>query len=932
MSISLMQRPKAVPQPGDILVAILYTAKLPPNVSPIGAPVVKSPQLSTKPPMASNTELPKPPTPTSPTFDAPPHRAVTSSSSQHSTLPLRSSVPPSPSSYVHRSIGQALSSRESGEDSPVMNETLSVINEHITDFSTPRQSLATPQAVTEDTESEYSSHLGNHLDHSPYIAGPETDSEENPPLTEADVKQWDAKETAEYLRGIGVDPKHCDIFEEQEITGDVLLDMDQSFIHMKEFDFGLMGRRLKTWHKIRDFQIQVRSGKDSRKSSLKQEGSNEDAARSPLRGTTLLPRIPSLMEERGLSIRPAQHTQPYIHIHSTSPPPDHPMSPASFARSQIGGSTPPSSWRASMAADSPTRPSASSIREMSHSRRHSSIDYAKHGTGEASATHKKNASFDRDWSMSNATTVNTGGSTPSLKLNTSNRPPSVDLSTEADLDVENSTIDLDRGYFSGNEVDNRKARNLLRKRNGPESAGHSRHSSAVDDSSKINPGLKRHSRLSSVDSIRDRALMSPAAKAYHSSSYKARFRSSSARDLTPIRSPVAQSPAVTNLEEENLSQVSSPKPVSGSTSPAGPSSGGWTSSNKARKLLGMRAASEAVTGSEKDAAASSTSITSDALKESPVASPSGSQTPSATSHSFDIDNTDTSSKGTTEQLGPLLHTKTAVRTNPKTKRQTSAYTKGLMQISPAEARKHCDHSGWMRKRSTGIVAQWKPRLFVLRGRRLSYYYSENDTEEKGIIDISGHKVLGTTADPITSLSTAMIGKTTPSLKTAGSSAETSPNVTRGSPSGALFYFKLVPPKAGSSRAVQFTKPTVHVFQVDNITEGRKWMAEILKATIEHDLTSFETTNRQKTISLNKARARKERPPALKGTDDIEEAAEIAELAEQPTPYEEKSEQETGLNIKGLEFNESDINLQLGPVLADGTVANFQSDGGSKLKT
>ncbi len=834
---------------------------------------------------------------------------------------------------MHRSIGQALSSRGTGEESPVMNETLSVINEHITDLSTPRQSLAPTQALNEDTESEYSSHLESHLDRTSYIAGPETDSEENPHPTEDDVKLWDAKETAEYLRGLGVDSTHCDIFEEQEITGDVLLDMDQSFIHMKEFDFGLMGRRLKTWHKIRDFQNQLRGGKDSRKSSLKHNGSIEDMARSPIRGTTLLPRIPSLMEER-LSIRPSQHTHPYIHIHTTSPPPDQPMSPTSFARSQLGQGTPPSPWRASMAADSPTRPSAASIREMSHSRRHSSIEYTKPGNQETSGAHKKNASFDRDWSMSNATTANTGGSTPSLKLNISNQPPSIDLSTDADVDGENSTVDLDRGYFSGNELDNRKARNLLRKRGGTESAGHSRQSSAIDDSSRPALGLKRHSRLSSVDSIRDRALstISPAAKAYHSSSYKARFRSSSARNLTPIRSPVAPAPLVTNLEEESLPALSSPKPIDGSTSPVGATSAGWTSSAKARKLLGMRAASEAVTGVEKDAAASSSNITSDTLKDSPVASPSGSQTPSATSRSFDMDNTDTSSKGTTEQLGPLLHTKTAVRTNPKTKRQTSAYTKGLMQISPTEARKHCDYSGWMKKRSTGIVAQWKPRFFVLRGRRLSYYYSENDTEEKGIIDISAHKVLGTTADPLTSLSTVMTGKSTPPMKSAGSSADASPNIARGSPGGSPFYFKLVPPKAGSSRAVQFTKPTVHVFQVDNITEGRKWMAEILKATIEHDLTSYETTNRQKTISLAKARARKERPPALKGTEDSAEGPEIAELAEQPTPHQEKDEQEAGLNIQGLEFNESNIDLQLGPAPADAATANFQNDGGSKLKT
>ena len=124
------------------------------------------------------------------------------------------------------------------------------------------------------------------------------------------------------------------------------------------------------------------------------------------------------------------------------------------------------------------------------------------------------------------------------------------------------------------------------------------------------------------------------------------------------------------------------------------------------------------------------------------------------------------------------------------------------------------------------------------------------------------------------------------------------------------------------------------------------MAEILKATIEHDLTGFETTNRQQTISLAKARARKERPPALKGTEDIAEVAEVtetpgsadlADLAERPTPLQEKTEEGTGLNIHGLEFNESNIDLQLGPGTGSGglkapVAVGFQDDPERKTKT
>ena len=71
----------------------------------------------------------------------------------------------------------------------------------------------------------------------------------------------------------------------------------------------------------------------------------------------------------------------------------------------------------------------------------------------------------------------------------------------------------------------------------------------------------------------------------------------------------------------------------------------------------------------------------------------------------------------------------------------------------------------------------------------------------------------------------------------------------------------------------------------------------MKATIEHDLTSFESTNKQKTISLAKAKARKERPPALKETEN---------LAEQDV--DKTKARESGLNIKGAGLNSSDASV------------------------
>ncbi|RMZ77769.1 hypothetical protein DV737_g4188, partial [Chaetothyriales sp. CBS 132003] len=649
---------------------------------------------------------------------------------------------------VQRSVSHAtLHGRRSGEDSPVMNETLSVINEHITDLRTPRQSLAPPHSIAEDSESDYS----NHVDRGSLVIGPDSETDEQAAaaavLTKEEVAAWDHHQVARHLRSIGVDARHCDIFEDQEISGEVLLDMDQSFIHMKDFDFGVMGRRLKTWHKIRDFQTQVRG---------------RSAARQPSTG---LPRIAGLREGGALSVR-----QPHAHANA----PGAASLPASHSHSRgsvVPGATHAGAWRTSASPESPQRPSAGAVRDLSHSHRpspsQSSLDFGG----------------PLDLRLSSVTSLPAAptAGTP---------PPGATVSS-----LSSGHVDLDRGYFSGNEVDRRKARNTLKKRDSA-SAGAGASGSVNSHQASLLDGRaglagKRHSRLSFVDSVPEREGPRPV--------YKSRFRSASARSPVAQPSFINHSPTVTNLENEAGTAASA-------ASTAGLAMSGLTRrtmSAKALKLIGLRSTSEAVTSSEKETAAI------DGSPAGTTAGDDGSHTPSATSQTFDLDNTDTS-------------TRVARPKGPKTKQQTSAYQRGLLKMSPAEARTHCDHSGWMKKKSPSLVTTWKPRLFILRGRRLSYYYDEADSEERGIIDISGHKVLAANNDPVLSLHAALTGaKAT----------------------------------AGQSRAVQFTRPTVHYFQCDSMAEGRKWMGEIMKATILHDLSSFETTNKQRTISLAKARER-----------------------------------------------------------------------------
>lgn len=870
----------------------VYTAKLPANIAAIHSPTGQPYTHAHAHPAQTNEQTQQYRShDTRPLSDQPAsyNLQATASNNARSSAPSMSSIYNKPLPVVQRSIGEALGGSHSGQDSPVMNETLSVIDEHITDLSTPRQSLAPPQILSEDSESEYSSNM----ERASYLAGPETDEEDNNVPTKDEVLRWDHMQVSAHLRSIGVDSRHCDIFEEQEISGDVLMEMDQAFLQMKEFDFGVMGRRLKTWHKIRDFQNEVLGTQQrSRQNSTTRVASHDSTGRAPSRAasgpTSILPRIPSLSERPGLTIRSSQQGMPSVGSQLPSPV----TSSNGATRISAGNGTPPTSWRASMIPDSPSRPSAAQVRELSHSRRHSSIDFGKapnldftgNSVASTASPHKKHSSFDREWSAVPATPTSTNVTSPSIyTTNVVRKQESLDMSANSPLLTPAPNLDLDRGYFSGNEIDNRKSRTGLRKST-QDSSGHSRQSSLLDDPRKTAPFAKRHSRLSSVDSSRDylSTITSPAAKAYHSSSYKGRFRSASARGPTLKNPTSGHSPTVTNLEaEKNTSAPSTGTEQSFASKISIPA--------KARKLMGLRASSEAVTDNEKASASSSQNILASPLEESPIASPAdGSNTPSATSRSFDYEGNETTTSK--DQLGSGLTVTQPQRTKPKAKQQTSAYTRGLRRVTPEEARRTCDYHGWMKKKSSALMTTWKPRLFVLHGRRLAYYYSEDDKEERGIIDISGHKVLVANSDPFITLHATITGSKTSALPSP-TSADTSPHLPK-SPTGQPFFFKLVPPKAGMSRAVQFTKPTIHYFQVDSAPIGRKWMGEIMKATIMHDLSTFETTNKQKTITLAKAKARKERPPALKNEEDL--APDVPEK-------DNKENEENGLNISGLEL-------------------------------
>ncbi len=815
------------------------------------------------------------------------------------------------------------------EDSPVMNETLSVIDEHITDMKNPRSGgLTVESRLTNESGSEYSPHIEQRLS---YINGHETDEEERNLHTEREVLTWSPRQVAEYLEDIGVEPRHCEVFKEQEISGEILLAMDQSSIFMKEFDLGPVGPRLRTWYKIKSLQEEVRGTEIIPKQTtnmISSPASSDDLR--PQRGGSVAGSTFStnLFSQPSPGSPYQRHGSPFIRYDGPSPQPS--PSPQLLLSQRRDASSTPVSFTYKSGLDSPSRPSAASIREFNHSRRHSAVDFASTFSpatpsipNESSSIpnqinitsqHKKTPSLDRNWSMGGPHPImngrprsaTSGSMFPRAELNTFD-PHATDSSQS-----HNISRDSDRGYVSGSEMDGKKARNVLRKRD-TLSANHSRQSSYHADTKRLSfAGARRHSRFGSVDSIKDTvaALASPATKLYQNNSFMGHFRNSSANEAVPKTPSTTDisSPTVTKLEYDNKKPSTKPNmkivtsstdATNGAASNGSPKSAVAPAKSVSKPRMGLRAISDAVTGNQRALVSTPASVPSP-VKEASVQSPTrtGSTSPSAASQSIERESTDASSKDTSG--APTRLTPTS-GTRRKPKKETSAYIRGLEHKSPKEQMEGCDYSGWMKKRSSNIMTTWKPRLFVLRGRRLSYYYAETDTQEKGLIDISSHRVLPADRDIIAGIHATVTGaKSSPvspaTAQMPTSASEDAATLQSRSPvqkadSDSMFIFKLVPPRAGLSRAVNFTKPTVHYFAVENVGQGRLWMAALMKATIDRDETKpITTTYQQKTISLGKARAMKQRPPALMNL--LQEKVEGVE--------DEAKGEGTGLNIQGLE--------------------------------
>lgn len=182
--------------------------------------------------------------------------------------------------------------------------------------------------------------------------------------------------------------------------------------------------------------------------------------------------------------------------------------------------------------------------------------------------------------------------------------------------------------------------------------------------------------------------------------------------------------------------------------------------------------------------------------------------------SANISKTDQSNTSPSPQTGQSRSTfRNFVSNARNSKSSTSAFQEGIRSITPDEALSNADYSGWMFKRGNLTIGSWKHRFFTLHGTRLSYYVTTKDNREKGLIDITAHRVLPATEaeDKLSAVYAASAGY-------------------------GRFCFKLVPPAPGSRSGLTFTQQKVHYFAVETREEMRSWMSALMKATIELDET------------------------------------------------------------------------------------------------
>lgn len=840
------------------------------------------------------------------------------------------------------------------------------------------------------------------------------------PFTRADVMKWSPSDVSSYFKSRQMSPGICAKFEEQEVSGAILLELEMS--HLKELELGSFGKRFEVWKEIEHLVKNLkqysapskpRSGSDaaSRQTSMNFLRDSHRQRSSTVGPGGVLPRIHSQ------HARPASRQQMITFQETNSP-----LSSGSGSSSlKYSSSTmsPPTSPQRNGLWEQPRSPPMSPPRG-SPTKRLSMGDHSSAATALNAALsagvavlhaggnekHSRVSSFDKNWASSVIAGLHRP-STPSNKEKGKHKAsPSAGTANTTDTGdsgFSGSINSPEKSYFSGGESSPQE-RKVLHKKGAKQRASYTE-----EQRLKSSTVHSRHSRISSAGEAvrRTSSTTLSAMQAYHDKSkHKRKSASFSGEPSILFNSP--SSPISTTLSSEGtigtksldksddglglLQSPTDPASPPPSAPQVGTASTGFFGAPISRSIspqsfinipFGNRSISEAMRRTpkpEKNAVTKSTTPTKSEDVPTPTSPVARSISTAGTGRtsSSSADPPATAATTVTHQDPPLRppkanrsknkdSTKTQTRQRirsissgsglrQKSKKQTTAWEKGLREITPADAAKDADFSGWMKKRGSSGVGAWKQRFFVLEGRRLSYFYSMDDTKERGVIDITSHKVLPATEDRLVGLHAAWAAATTPGSRIVSSplpvtsatgspsapasadldpespceapsvpsaDAKADPKATKVKKEHGWFTFKLLPPAPGAAKGVTFTPPRTHYFATDTKQQGKTWMASLMKATIDRDETKpVIMSYAAKTISLRRAREMRARPPGL-GIDGLPQVPMHEGEGEESSSDEEgevSDEEDQGVSIR--------IEIQQQPRTAslEGKIREIMSDG------
>ncbi|KAJ6264418.1 hypothetical protein Dda_0564 [Drechslerella dactyloides] len=730
------------------------------------------------------------------------------------------------------------------------------------------------------------------LQYSQVISGQSSSEDNDDAVVESlyswdEVRMWTPAQVSAYFQEQQLPLNICDKFEEQEISGSILLQLEMA--HLKELEIGSFGKRFEVWKEIEKLQTMVKNTKGAAAAESPREKTARNRSSSTPSG--VLPRLPSLHNRppvRGGSFALSQ-TQPelffdHMGMIRESHPPGNPFPPPKLDLGPIGFNN---SDRRSLSTASMERASSS-------------------GGQQPLKNHGRDPSFDRNWTLKGH------------RANESAASSSRRFTGDSGFVSQSSSLIMyanDRNNISG-EDGGKRDRNVLHKRvSSAGSHGHQSHHSVYS----------HHSSPSQTNSPGHGKKSSFSEEHRHRSGNHSPSPSPSPGAVSKQTFPVLGGSygAVQQLVEEPHLPAQAQRPLAHANLASGYSSGSpasvvyYNSSVKSRKRSTSDAHVLSMDNKAREALAASVMpggktlavelpppdeerhvppniqtkanyprSASDGAEKAMAMSPMSQDTsstllsPNDSEHSnslkITIDVPERRSDESKQRNGHVKDKKlrsvaSASGIRQKSKKQmTSAYQEGLKEVTPTQAADEADFSGWMKKRgSSAVVATWKSRFFVLKGRRLSYFYSMEDTKERGLIDITSHRVLPAAEDRIVALHASVAAITTSTPASQASSAnpghsQSSPTMPPTPPQkGGWFTFKLVPPAPGAAKGVTFTPPKLHYFATDSKYIGRQWMAAFMKATIDRDETApVISTFSANTISLAKARAMRARPPGF----------------------------------------------------------------------